>query len=66
MKFIRNVFDDKFDTNGVLKWKMVAAAREQRVIEMRQTKSIVLWKEAVGIEHKRTNCHNRLFCKKEW
>ena len=44
--------------------KNVAAAFEQRVIEMRQTKSIVLGIEAVGIKHNRTNCHNRLFWKK--
>ena len=44
--------------------KNVAAAFEQRVIEMRQTKSLVLGIEAVGIKHNRTNCHNRLFWKK--
>ena len=66
MTFLRDSLNDKFDTNGLLNKKNVAAACEQRVIEMRQTKSIVLWKEAVGIEHKRMNCHNRPFCKKEW
>ena len=61
MTFLRDSLNDKFDTNGLLNKKNVAAACEQRVIEMRQTKSIVLGNKAVGIKHNRTNCHNRLF-----